>query len=60
MAKSNNRKSATLTLAKIFDNLGEFTELVKNEGGHDIKMFKLDDESFFKSNFSLPQCDNRN
>ncbi len=58
-AKNEARKSATKHLQRIFELLDKFSELTKsatNGYKNRLKMYTLDDESYFLSNFTLPQC----
>ena len=58
MTKSLDRKRASSLLQEIMSKIAELNDIMKNEGDkvHSIKVLSLDDESYYLSNETLPEC----
>ena len=58
MTKSLDRKRASSLLQEIMSKIAELNDIMKYDGDkvHSIKVLSLDDESYYLSNETLPEC----
>ena len=59
LAKTEEKKEPFRNVKDIITKIGEVSEYLnkyKQNKVHKLKVLDLDDESFYKSNFSLPVC----
>ena len=59
LAKTEDKKKPFKNVKDIITKIGEVSEYLnkdKQNKVHKLKVLDLDDESFYKSNFSLPVC----